>query len=276
MKSNISRALIAFALSANAMALPRFLECSGTDQSGDARTFSLQFSPNAASIETDEGSTYDLSAFERENERELKFAVYADYEYDGYGGYIKFSLPWKIKEPETIVTKPFPAYLTEAIYSENGLSSKTDIKAMCKPVAAPAQYAKLEKLAQSFESIMDGVLYMSEADYPYEAWYTTQTVNEKEFNENSNALKRALLAGNVEVQNYDKEDVNEFFKDMSESTEAKEVAAYKKLKTTLMKTFKNVRLMKVGTPDSGALEFYILGLTKEGHLVGLKTISVET
>jgi hypothetical protein len=268
MKTQFSLALATLALSTNALALPQFFACSGMDQEQNERSFSVQFSPTGAHVETDEDSSYDLSAQERENERALKFAMYADYDYDGYGGYIKFSLPWKIKEPETTVTQPFPAYLTEAIYSEIGLVSKTDIKATCKPTTTPAEFAKLAKLAESFETIMEGIQYASEADYGWEAWYTSQTVSEKYFNENAYALKRVMLAGGAEMQNWGKKDVNEFFSDMAESTDPKEVAAYKKFKTALFKTFKNVRMLKVGKPDSGALELYILGITKEGHLVG--------
>lgn len=73
---------------------------------------------------------------------------------------------------------------------------------------------------------------------------------------------------------------NVLFKDvdlLGESTfDQEDAVAYKNLKKALTDDFSTLRIYKVGEPDSGALDLYLIGRDKDGHLIGLKTVSVET
>lgn len=42
------------------------------------------------------------------------------------------------------------------------------------------------------------------------------------------------------------------------------------------KNLQDVRFIKIGEEDSGALDFFVVGRDARGILVGLKTITVET
>lgn len=137
--------------------------------------------------------------------------------------------------------------------------------------------SELKALADHFQSIMGDTEWMSEADIPWSAFYSTATVDARYSKAD---LKVALkVRGNTPIDVYTKVQTTETFKDLMEvnsDDNRRDAGRYAHLKNSMESKLQDVRFIKVGVPDSGALDLYIVGRTTDGKLVGLKTQSVET
>lgn len=138
-----------------------------------------------------------------------------------------------------------------------------------------SQEQNLRALARSFETIMDGILWFSEADYPWTAFYSTNTISA---NYTDSELHKVFqVSKKVPIAAYSRKYFNEFWKfDPQDDKERDEAAHYAKLKAAMEAQLNDVRIFKVGEPDRGELRLYIVGRTESGKVVGVQTISVET
>jgi hypothetical protein len=113
--------------------------------------------------------------------------------------------------------------------------------------------------------------HMSESDAEWMPFYRHTKV--KAFTKEEFA--KALHSNLVDV--YTRNETESFFAGyIKEEENLSTRALYKRLHETLKKDFKDFRVIKVGEPDSGSLDLYIIGITPQGEIVGLQTISVET
>lgn len=140
----------------------------------------------------------------------------------------------------------------------------TDIKKM-----NPADIDPLALQAEKYKMAVGDVLYISESDDTWSAYYNHAKV--EGFTESE--IQKALNTEDP-VEIYSLEQTLGFLKDPN--LDDSEAQAYSELRRAMLKDFKEIRMIKVGVPDSGTLLIFILGITKEGHLIGVTTTSVET
>lgn len=128
--------------------------------------------------------------------------------------------------------------------------------------------------SMKYKTAVGDVLYMSEADYPWEVFYSQKPVS-AEMTEKE--MRRALNAGNEYLDVWSSDDAFIFVSELAEYTDDRtEKWHYEKLKKALLKDFDNLYVYRVGEPDSGEIKIYLFGRNADGHLVGLRTLSVET
>jgi hypothetical protein len=101
--------------------------CKGTDRiTNEAAEIDLKgVTPKKLTVVNPDGDEIELDRMLRRNEDGLKYAVYSDDTYDGYGGYVKVSVPKEIS------AKPFTVYYVQAIYSEAGKVGEVNVRATC-------------------------------------------------------------------------------------------------------------------------------------------------
>jgi hypothetical protein len=101
--------------------------CKGVDRkSNEAAEIDLKdVTSKKLTVVNPEGDEISLDRNLRRNEERLKYAVYSDDTYDGYGGYVKVSIPKEIS------AKPFTVYYVQAIYSELGKVGEVNVRASC-------------------------------------------------------------------------------------------------------------------------------------------------
>ncbi|MEK6704551.1 MAG: hypothetical protein AABZ06_02065 [Bdellovibrionota bacterium] len=110
--------------------------CEGVDRASndEKATFTInKVSHKSIEFVDTEENDLNLSRNLRDNEGTYKFAVYADYEYDDYGGFIKISIPQSVATSSQDLMSSFVAYYQWTTYSEAGKVGEIDIKAVCKP-----------------------------------------------------------------------------------------------------------------------------------------------
>lgn len=115
---------------------------------------------------------YFLDRQLRLNEEDLRFAIYAENNYDGYGGYVKLSIPREVATAESMVTKSFVAYLKVSIYSELGHISTEEIKTNCKPATLTGAIKDAETLSEKISSKIPSALWYSEDEAGRGAFYS--------------------------------------------------------------------------------------------------------
>ncbi len=125
MKMNLGLILVAGVLSgSNAFAKTTF-NCEGLDAKLRKSGFSLNFqTEDEVTVNTDDGSDYTLGL----DGKTAFNTVYADYEYDGYGGSIALKLPKNFDSS----AKVFKATLIVKTFSELGHVGTDKVKATCK------------------------------------------------------------------------------------------------------------------------------------------------
>ncbi len=129
----------------------------------------------------------------------------------------------------------------------------------------------MKELINRLSKATEGLLWLSESDYPFESVCI----------ENVDNIKSKLLEltncnskTNIEVQELD-----EFFsrvteeKDWYNSEEMAECKRYQALVNLLKTYLSDLKVYRVGSCE---VKVYILGKTESGKIVGLSTISVET
>jgi hypothetical protein len=136
-------------------------------------------------------------------------------------------------------------------------------------------------LAARFESTMKGTNYISESDYPWTAFYSEEYVISMKDGE---GIRVALgyEQSNLPIDIHSAKDTAEMWSTLTtpyadDSADAQiDAIRYSRLKQAMESQLKSVRFIKVGVPDHGDLELFVVGLDAQGHLVGLKTHTVET
>jgi hypothetical protein len=119
-------ALLAFAGGAQAADFT----CKGIDRkSNEAAEIDLNgVTEKKLTVVNPEGDEISLDRTLRRNEAKLKYAVYSDDTYDGYGGYVKVSVPKEVS------AKPFTVYYVQTIYSELGKVGEVNVRATCSEI----------------------------------------------------------------------------------------------------------------------------------------------
>ncbi len=260
-----------------ALATPFSYSCKGTDQDGDERSFQFTHSQHAAAVTTDEGDEYMIDRRYDDYASNRKFGVFIDNGYDGYGGFVKLSMPLTLIDAEAANTRSFTSYFVVATYSELGHHSTVEVTGRCILAKPDALTKSLAKQAAKYSALVPNATWMSEADYGWRPFYSLQPVSDAQWN--SGKVAASLLAGSAHVEVWSHKEVlellNELASDSDRSSE-QEQAEYSALLKALKGDFKELRGFKVGKPDSGALDLFIVGRTKAGYLIGIRTISVET
>ncbi len=126
--------------------------------------------------------------------------------------------------------------------------------------------------AEKYRIAIGNALHISEGDAQWTAFYRHS--NATGF---TKAQLSKALGATSHLEIYSFEHTVRFLTDYAEDNDyADDKQKYAKLLKVLKKDFKDFRLIKVGQPDSGGLDLYLLGITPDGKLVGLRTITVET
>jgi Nuclease A inhibitor-like protein len=126
-------------------------------------------------------------------------------------------------------------------------------------------------ISDILEQASEGLLYISESDYPFEviSWQTIPLTPEQ-------ILAQTGHPKNTPVQTVD---FDKFFaqatqeKDWYGPEEKATVAKYLQLVETLKGSLKEIQIYRVGETE---LDVYIVGKTSTGSLAGLSTKVVET
>ena len=134
------------------------------------------------------------------------------------------------------------------------------------------QSMKDSELIDQLSKASEGLLWLSEADYPFETiyWEDLDDISSEKILQKS----ARDLATNVEVRELD-----QFFqrvteeKDWYEEAEMAECRRYQELVTFLKTHLSDIKVYRVGSCE---INIYILGKTASGAIAGLSTISVET
>jgi hypothetical protein len=268
-------ALLSIITASYAVASPVQYSCKGKDQAGAERTFSFVHSAYAVSIVTDGGDEFTIHRRAGDQESSRGFAVYLDSEYDGYGGYLKFSMPRSIIEANVPATRAFTAYFTQVTYTELGRVGEQEIKARCQADQPSSFFARLAAQADKYTALVPTAIWMSEADYGWSPFYSLVPVSN--FGSRSQ-IADALLSGNENIEVWSHKTVMKTLQSLAtdSNSSAEERAEYSALLRALKRDFKELRGFKVGKPDSGALDLFIVGRTEDGYLVGIRTVTVET
>ncbi len=258
------------------IAAPVSYDCEATDEDGADNYFEVTLTQYSAIIYTAEGEEYSIDREERSNERNLRFALYIDRAYDGYGGFVKLSIPANVADSESPVKKSFTTYFTVSMYSEAGHVSTTELTGKCKLAVVTEEFQGAAKQAERLANLIPTALWYSESEYGWSPFYSHTIVSDRQWN--NKKINDLFLPGLVHVDEWSHKEVVDLLKDAStdEALSQTEHAEYATLLKALSKEFKELRGFKVGTPDSGALDIYIVGRNAEGFVVGVRTISVET
>ncbi len=129
-------------------------------------------------------------------------------------------------------------------------------------------------LVDKLKSASDGLLFMSEADYPFEVILWEGQRQEPLTKETIRQLVAQAPGTPVEVVSLD-----DFFQNATQEQdwyglEEKETAQqYRQLVETLKMNLNDIQVYRLGTTE---IDVYILGKTPEGTVAGLQTKVVET
>lgn len=110
-------------------------ECQGVDSESPEKqkvTLNLEVTSEGVNLVDEDGDEQTIERGTRRNEDRYAYAVYINNEVDGYGGFVKISVPKAVARGEHERGKSFVAYYTRAIYSELGKVGAVRVKATCK------------------------------------------------------------------------------------------------------------------------------------------------
>ena len=136
-----------------------------------------------------------------------------------------------------------------------------------------AKSGTAEALANKLEKMTAGLWFISEGDYPFEG-YTDKLDKATPLTDDS---FRALhnVPSNVVVYHYPASEFFEYYTDSSVHSGA-DVAKFEKLQAEMTKNLTDLSVYKIGNEDQVDVSVYLIGRDKDGALVGLKSISIET
>jgi hypothetical protein len=131
-----------------------------------------------------------------------------------------------------------------------------------------------EHITQTLKDASQGLLYMSESDYPFEVIYITVDHNAP--------LAADTLPAYLDIPAdalIEQTELEHFLKHMTHPADPhdevamEEAPKFRKLEKTLRETLEKLQVYRVGEIQ---IEAYILGYTKEGNIAGLRTTLIET
>lgn len=129
------------------------------------------------------------------------------------------------------------------------------------------------QITQTFEHAIDGLLYSSESDEPFEA------VCWPDEGKPIDAKKLLELTSNSPDTPVSEVSLDDFFKDLTTvqswygNEEKATVQKYRNLEDIIRRNLHDVRVFRVGEVH---VAIYIVGVTSEGDWAGIKTMSIET
>lgn len=129
--------------------------------------------------------------------------------------------------------------------------------------------------AEKLKVLIGNAQYMSETDSTWDVFVAT---NKSENTAIDEAMQKFGNTGD-HLEFYNQEEtvsILDSYIDENPYENSEDIEKYKLLKNELLKSYKQIRAVKVGVPDSGSLDLYILVLNKNGYLIGLKTTVAET
>lgn len=130
------------------------------------------------------------------------------------------------------------------------------------------------ELTNKLKQASDGLLFMSESDYPFEVVFWPA-----ETQENLTEQKLLQLTSHSQDVLVEKVDLDYFFrnsaqeKDWHDRQQEETVKKFQLLVETLKSNLSDIQVYRVGTID---IDVYIVGKTSSGDLAGLSTKVVET
>ncbi len=108
--------------------------CRGNDLSSRNKDrFETTLKVNSGRVMFQDMDGDDMTLSRDGRSRGTKYAVYADYGYDGYGGYIRFALPLQVANSRSTLQQKFVAYYDQDVYSEAGKVGEVRVKMVCVP-----------------------------------------------------------------------------------------------------------------------------------------------
>ena len=128
-----------------------------------------------------------------------------------------------------------------------------------------------QELVNQLSKASEGLLWLSESDYPFETVYIENVDNiEEKLLEVTNSIGHTML----QVRELDKffQGVTEE-KDWYNDEEMAECKRYQELVKLLKTHLRDIKVYRVGEVE---VSCYILGKTENNAIAGLSTISVET
>ena len=127
------------------------------------------------------------------------------------------------------------------------------------------------ELLNQLRSLTANLLWMSEADYPFEVFiWDEQTITPEQLKEKTgHSLDCPVEA--TEIDKFFKRAVKE--EDWHNEEEAAEVKRYQELVERLKQNLKDIQVYRLGKVE---VDIYIIGVTANAHIAGLSTKAVET
>lgn len=129
-----------------------------------------------------------------------------------------------------------------------------------------------DNLLRSLDKACDGLLFMSESDYPFESFYWN-------FTGDLSPIKIIELANEIEDAAVKELKLEAFFKNSVteeswyDSDETRIARRFQRLVDTLKKNLEDIKVFRVGFAEA---EIYIVGKTSFGGYAGLSTHVVQT
>ena len=157
----------------------------------------------------------------------------------------------------------------------------------------------LSAQAQRYKNLIKNETYVSESDYTWEPFYSTDTI----YGNLSTEASKHFLANifnqrlqkiysesgeedfsmadiRISVRGHQRvEEMFNYYTDPDVGHDSETISLYRDLKEELLKDFsefKGLYFIKVYVSDSATVAVFLLGHTAEGFLVGLQTVGIET
>lgn len=130
---------------------------------------------------------------------------------------------------------------------------------------------KDRKLIETFEKAADGLAYISETDAPFTAFVSDEPVEQT-----TAALKKFLNLGG---KKFEEVAFDEFFERLTrprewhQASDKKQIAKYKKLRSTLEAELKDLRVLRSGRVH---IDIFIVGFLPDNRPAGTRTNAIET
>jgi hypothetical protein len=144
----------------------------------------------------------------------------------------------------------------------------TCVKGKCKPPVAPPAADCLAPLQQSLAPTLQGLLYLSESDYPFDVVSFPSTTTGMPMPVELLANLKLPADTYVEVRQF-----GDWFAPLLVQDDPPNAAQYLALKAKLAGQLTNLTVIRVGKIQIGV---YVIGRTTCGTLAGIKTVAIET
>jgi hypothetical protein len=128
-------------------------------------------------------------------------------------------------------------------------------------------------LARRLERLVEGEYYISESDYPFEAYShalsPTRELTDDVFRDIHN------VPAEVRVYSYPANEFFQYYKDAGEHG-AESAAKFAALEREMQANLHDIQIFKIGDEAQVEVKFFLVGRDTDGAIVGLRSISIET